>query len=275
MSQLQIFAVSDSVGETAEKIAVASVLQFDIERSITRYSHVTNEDQVMQIVNRAIVENAIIVYTIVKPKLAEFMEVKARETGITVVNVLEPLFEAIFAQTGAQPSNTVGLTHMKDDKYFNRVMAIEYTIDHDNGANLDTVDEADLIILGLPRSSKTPLCMHLANIGIKVANYPITMDAEIPRAIMKLKDKVPMVGLTIDMDTLLELRRERARNFILPNEIDSLNDLVAQEMEYAHRIYDMLNCLVIDVTLMDIEETANTITHKCKLPLQVSYHRFK
>jgi len=271
---LHIFAVSDSVGETAEKIAVASVLQFDIERSITRFSRVTKEEQVMQILNRAIEEDAIIIYTIVKIQLAEYIQAKAAEKGIIAINMLQPLFTAIEEKTGMKPTQTIGLTHKQDAEYFNRIKAVEYSIDHDNGANLDTINEANLIILGLPRTSKTPLAMHLANIGIKVANFPIKMDTEIPKEIMDLKDKVPMVGLTIDLDTLLELRRERARSFKLPEDMDNLDDLVAEELDNAYRIYAKLRCLVIDVTLADIEEIANTITHKFKMPLKVSHHRF-
>lgn len=273
-ANLHIFAVSDSVGETAEKIAVASVLQFDIERTVTRFSRVTKEEQVMQIINRAIDEDAIIIYTMVKPKLSDYLDEKAREKGVVAVNVMQPLLEAIQTKTGQKPSHTIGLTHKKDDDYFNRIKAIEYAIDHDNGANLDTIHEADIILLGLPRTSKTPLSMHLANLGIKVANYPIVLDTEIPKEIMELKDKVAMVGLTIDVDTLLELRKERARSFKLPQDIDSLDDLVAEELDYAYRIYAKLRCLVIDVTLADIEEIASTITHKFKLPLKVSHHRF-
>lgn len=271
---LHIFAVSDSIGETAEKIAVASVLQFDIERSITRFSRVTKEDQVMQIINRALDEDAIIIYTMVKPQLSNFLDDKAREKGVMAINVMQPLFAAIETKTGIKPAQTIGLTHKKDEEYFNRVKAIEYAIDHDNGANLDTINEANLIILGLPRTSKTPLAMHLANLGIKVANFPIVMDTEIPKEIMDLKDKVPMVGLTIDIDTLLELRRERARSFKIPEDVDNLDDLVAEELDNAYRIYAKLRCLVVDVTLADIEEIANTITHKFKLPLKITHHRF-
>ncbi|MDD4803019.1 MAG: kinase/pyrophosphorylase [Syntrophomonas sp.] len=272
--ELRIFAVSDSVGETAEKIAVASVLQFDIERNITRFSRVTKEDQVTQIINRATEENAIVIYTIVKPQLADFIEEKAGEKGVTVVNVMQPLFSAIQNKTGLNPTNIPGLTHQKDDEYFNRVKAIEYTIDHDDGINLETIHDANLIVLGLPRTSKSPLSMHLANLGMKVANFPITMDTEIPDEIMELKGKVPMVGLTIDLDTLLELRRERFRSFDLPEDIESLDDLVAEELDNAYRIYAKLKCLVIDVTLADIEEIASSITHKFNLPLRVTHYRF-
>lgn len=272
--QLHIFAVSDSVGETAEKIAVASVLQFKLERIITRFSRVTKEEQVEKIITKAIEEDAIIIYTIVKPELSKYLDLKAKERNVIAVNVMEPLFDAIQAKTGLQPEYITGLTHKMDDQYFNRMKAIEYTIEHDNGQNLDTLAEANLIILGLPRTSKTPLSMHLANLGIKVANYPIVVDTEIPKEIVDLKGKVPMVGLTIDLDTLMDLRKERMRSFDLPDDIETLDDMVAEELDNAYRIYSKLKCLVIDVTLDDIEEVGNTITHKFNLPLRVSHHRF-
>ena len=274
-TKLHIFAVSDSVGETAEKIAAATSLQFDIDRSITRFSRVTKEEQVLEILDRAMKDDAIIIYTLVKMKLGKFLSAKAEEKGVTAIDLLTPLMKVITEKTGIEPSQTIGLSHQTDNEYFNRVKAIEYSIDHDNGANLDTVDQADLIILGLPRTSKTPLSMHMANMGIKVANIPITLDTQVPEEILNIKDKVPMVGLTIDTETLLELRRERARSFDLPQDIDSLDDLVAEELDNAYRIFAKLKCLVIDVTLANIEEIASSITHKFRLPLKFSHVRMK
>lgn len=271
--KLHIFAVSDSVGETAEKIAVASVLQFKVERTITRFSRVTKEEQVMKILEQAAQEDAIVVYTIVKPELSAIMESRAREKGVRTVNVMAPLFEVIQEKTGLQPSYISGLTHKMDDHYFNRMQAIEFTIEHDNGQNLETFKDADLIILGLPRTSKTPLSMHLANLGIKVANYPILQDTEIPEEIVELKGKVPMVGLTIDIETLMELRRERLRSFENIDQ-EALDEQVAEEVDNAYRIFAKLKCLVIDVTMDDIETIGNTITHKFNLPLKVTHHRF-
>ncbi|MEQ8201526.1 MAG: pyruvate, water dikinase regulatory protein [Syntrophomonadaceae bacterium] len=274
-TKLHIFAVSDSVGETAEKIAAATSLQFDIDRSITRFSRVTKEEQVLEILDRAVKDDAIVIYTLVKLKLGTFLAGKAAEKGVIAIDLLTPLMKVITEKTGIEPSQTIGLTHQTDSEYFNRVKAIEYAIDHDNGANLDTVDQADLIILGLPRTSKTPLSMHMANLGIKVANFPITLNTQVPEEILNIKDKVPMVGLTIDTDTLLELRRERARSFDLPQDVDSLDDLVAEELDNAYRIYAKLKCLVIDVTLANIEEIASSITHKFRLPLKFSHVRLK
>ncbi|MDD4776100.1 MAG: kinase/pyrophosphorylase [Syntrophomonas sp.] len=274
-TKLHIFAVSDSVGETAEKIAAAASLQYDIDRSITRFSRVTREEQVLEILDRAVKEDAIVTYTLVKLALGKFMADKAAEKGVMAVDLLTPLMRVIREKTGIEPSQKVGLTHVTDNEYFNRVKAIEYAIDHDNGANLDTIQQADLIILGLPRTSKTPLSMHMASLGIKVANFPISLNTEVPEEILNLKDKVPMVGLTIDMETLLELRRERARSFDLPEEVDSLDDLVGQELDNAYRIFAKLKCLVVDVTLADIEEIASSITHKFRLPLKFSHVRMK
>lgn len=272
--KLHIFAVSDSVGETAERIAVASVLQFKLDRSITRFSRVTKEEQVDKIIDQAVGNDAIIIYTIVKPELSRYMDETARVRQVLAVNVMAPLFEAIQFKTGQKPKYITGLTHKMDDQYFNRMKAIEYTIEHDNGQNLDSIHDADLIVLGLPRTSKTPLSMHLANLGIKVANYPILMDTEIPQEIVGLRGRIPMVGLTIDIDTLMELRKERFRSFELPDDIETLDDLVAEELDNAYRIYARLKCLVIDVTLDDIEEVGNTITHKFSLPLRITHHRF-
>ena len=273
-TKLHIFAVSDSVGETAEKIAAASVLQFSVERNITRFSRVTQEEQVLKILDKALEENAIVVYTIVKPELSAYMDKQADLKGVAAIDVMTPLFDLITEKTGLKPQFVTGLNHAMDDQYFNRMQAIEFTIDHDNGKNLETFHEADLIILGLPRTSKTPLSMHLANLGIKVANYPILMDTEIPREIIELKGRMSMVGLTIDIETLIKLRKENIRLSDIPSDIESLDQMVEEEIDNAYRIYSRLKCLVIDVTSTNIEEIGNKITHKFDLPLKVTHHRF-
>ena len=272
---LHIFAVSDSVGETAEKIAVASALQYQVERQITRFSRVIKESQVTEILNKAREEDAIVIYTIVKSSLANFLDSEATKMGVQTVNAMAPLFDAITAKTGLEPAGKIGLTHTMDDEYFSRMKAIEYTIDHDNGQNVETFKDADLIILGMPRTSKTPLAMHMANLGIKVANYPINLNTEIPGEIMALKGTIPMVGLTIDVETLIDMRRDKAKVLDLHHDLETLQDMVAEELDNAYSIYAKLKCLGIDVTLDDIEEIASAITYKCALPPKVSHVRFK
>lgn len=269
MKKLHIFAVSDSVGETAERLAVASITQYEVVKSITRISRVQKEEQIEKIIDQAVNEDAIIVYTIVKTNLVSLLESKAKEKGVITINALAPLMEAIQAKTGLEPSNIVGLTHKKDEKYFSRIEAIEWAIDHDDGKNLDNFKEADLIILGLPGTSKTPLSMHLANFGLKVANFNIKLKSQIPPEIMEIKGKVPMVGLTLEMEELFELRMKKLKEDEIPDDIDRFEDLVAEERDLAFRFFKKLECPVIDVTLDDIEETANTITRKFTFPLEV------
>jgi len=272
-NKLHIFAVSDSVGETAERIAVASLLQFNVERNVTRFSRITTEEQVLKIIDQAEKEDAIVIYTIVKPGLSNFMDEKAREKNVVAIDVMKSLFKAIQEKTGLQPAYVAGLTQQMDREYFKRVQAIEFALEHDNGQNLNTIDQADLIVLGIRQTSKTPLCMHLANLGIKVANYPILHDTEIPEEILQLKGKIPMVGLTIDLDTLMKLRKERLRSFDLEDDISKIDDMLADELDNAYCIYSKLKCLVIDVTSDNIEEIGNTITHKFQLPLKVTHQK--
>jgi len=272
-NKLHIFAVSDSVGETAERIAVASLLQFKVERNVTRFSRITTEEQVLKIIDQAEKEDAIVIYTIVKPGLSNFMNEKAREKNVVAIDVMKSLFKAIQEKTGLQPAYVAGLTQQMDLEYFKRVQAIEFALEHDNGQNLNTIDQADLIVLGIRQTSKTPLCMHLANLGIKVANYPILHDTEIPEEILQLKGKIPMVGLTIDLDTLMKLRKERLRSFDLEDDISKIDDMLADELDNAYCIYSKLKCLVIDVTSDNIEEIGNTITHKFQLPLKVTHQK--
>ena len=271
---INIFAVSDSVGETAEKIAIASSLQFQLEREITRFSRVTKETQVAQIIQKAKEANAIIIYTIVKQDLIKYLETECLKENVTAINLMLPLFKVIEEKTGQKPMFKIGLTHQKDAEYFRRIKAIEWTIEHDNGQNIDTINEADLIILGIPSTSKTPLSMHLANLGIKVANYNLSLEYDIAEEICDLRGVVPFVGLTLDIDTLIELRRRKLSELKFPDGINTVEDYIAEELDNAYRVYARLKCLVIDVTSDDIEQIGNTITHKFKLPLKVSHYRF-
>ncbi|NLU48866.1 MAG: kinase/pyrophosphorylase [Syntrophomonadaceae bacterium] len=271
MSTLNIFAVSDSLGETAERIGVASALQFNIERNLTRFSRIVRKEQVVDVVNKAKQADAIIVYTIVIPELSEFMKRITTEQGVIAIDALQPLLDAIQQKTGLEPAHITGLTHQMDERYFNRMAAIEYTLAHDNGQNLDTLPEADLIILGLPRTSKTPLSMYLANLGLKVANYPITRDTQIPQEIMDLRGQKPMVGLDLDIESLLEMKRELAHKFDPPLNLEYIDEELEDVLENAYRTFAKLKCEVINVASRDIEETANIIMEKFKFRIRMAH----
>ncbi|MCR4399738.1 MAG: pyruvate, water dikinase regulatory protein [Syntrophomonadaceae bacterium] len=273
MKELNIFAVSDSLGETAERIAVASALQFNISRNLTRFSRIVKKEQLDEVLRKARDADAIVVYTIVIPALSDYMKKTAEEMGVVAIDVLQPLLDAIQAKTGEEPARITGLTHKMDERYFNRMTAIEFTLAHDNGQNLDTIKDADLIILGLPRTSKTPLSMYLANLGLKVANYPIGRDGQIPPEILELKGIKPMVGLDIDLESLLEMKRDIAHTFQPPLDLEAIDDELQEVLENAYRVFARLKCEVINVATRDIEETANIIMEKFAFRIKLAHVR--
>ncbi|ADI02471.1 MAG TPA: kinase/pyrophosphorylase [Syntrophothermus lipocalidus] len=275
MKSLNIFTVSDSLGETAERIAVASALQFDIERKLTRFARIVKKEQVDNLIRRAREADAIIVYTIVIPEISQYMKQQSREMGVVAIDVLQPLLQAISDKTGLQPACITGLTHQMDDAYFHRMTAIQYTLEHDDGQNLDTIGEADLIILGLPRTSKTPLSMFLANLGLKVANYTITRDFHIPKEILDLRGVKPMVGLDLDIDALIEMKRDLVHRFDPPLNLESVDEELEQILENAYLIFSKLKCEVINVTSRNIEETAHIIMQKFNFRIKWSHAKFE
>lgn len=271
MERLNIFTVSDSLGETAERIAVASSLQFNIERNLTRFSRVVRKEQVEDIIRKAKEADAIIVYTIVIPELSNLMREASRANGVIAIDALRPLLDAIREKTGLEPACITGLTHQMDDTYFHRMTAIQYTLAHDDGQNLDSLEEADLIILGLPRTSKTPLSMFLANLGLKVANYTISRDSEIPREILALRGIKPMVGLDLDFEALAEMKRDLVHRFDPPLDIESIDEELEDVLENAYLIFSKLRCEVINVTSRNIEETADLIMQKFNFRIKWSH----
>ena len=275
MKSLNIFTVSDSLGETAERIAVASALQFNVERNLTRFARIVKKEQVDDLIRRAKEADAIIVYTIVIPEISQYMRQQSKEHGVVAIDVLDPLLAAISEKTGLQPACITGLTRQMDDAYFHRMTAIQYTLEHDDGQNLDTIGEADLIILGLPRTSKTPLSMFLANLGLKVANYTITRDFYIPKEILDLRGVKPMVGLDLDIEALIEMKRDLVHRFDPPLNLESVDEELEQILENAYLIFSKLKCEVINVTSRNIEETAHIIMQKFDFRIKWSHAKFE
>ncbi len=275
MKSLNIFTVSDSLGETAERIAVASALQFNIERNLTRFARIVKKEQVDDLIRRAKEADAIIVYTIVIPEISQYMRQQSKEQGVIAIDVLDPLLAAISEKTGLQPACITGLTHQMDDAYFHRMTAIQYTLEHDDGQNLDTIGEADLIILGLPRTSKTPLSMFLANLGLKVANYTITREFYIPKEILDLRGVKPMVGLDLDIEALIEMKRDLVHRFDPPLNLETVDEELEQILENAYLIFSKLKCEVINVTSRNIEETAHIIMQKFNFRIKWSHAKFE
>ncbi len=260
MENLVIFVVSDSIGETAELVAKAAASQFPADMvEIRRVPHVTDIEHVAEISAEAKRYNSLIVYTLVTEKLRLGMEHFAKENGIETVDVLSSPVAAIAKLSGVMPQREVGRLRQLDDIYFKRVAAMEFAVKYDDGKDPRGFQLADIVILGVSRTSKTPVCMYLAHKNIKAANLPLLPEVAVPEIIYQLPKK-KIFGLIIKPQALNEIRQARLSSMGLAPDADYANpNRLLAELEYAEKIYKRLGCCVLDITNKAIEETAANI----------------
>ena len=257
----RIILVSDGTAETASAIIKAALVQFnDTRTSFTRYKNVRSEAQIDAICDDAAVAKDLIVFTIVSMELRDYFVRKAREKVVPVVDLLGPLLGSLASYFQYQPQFTAGLLHNVNDRYFERIDAMEYTIAHDDGRDLTNLELADLIILGISRTSKTPLSMYMSHQGWRVCNVPIIKGFQVPEELTRI-DQKKIVGLTIDPDDLAKIRRARLQRLgtAQGGEYADL-DRVADEIDYANEIFRKnRRWPVFNVTGKALEETASEI----------------
>ena len=182
-----IYAISDSIGETSESVVRATTSQFVQEKfDIIRVPYVNSIEQIDKIVQEAKESNAVICYTIVSPEIRAEVARKTQELNVTAVDILGPVLTAIEKTSGLTPKNQPGLIHALDHEYFKRVAAVEFAIKYDDGKNPWGLTKADLVIIGVSRTSKTPLSMYLANKQLKVANVPLVPEIPPPEELFKV-----------------------------------------------------------------------------------------
>lgn len=261
MNDYLIYLVSDSIGETAEVLAKAAISQFNSDAlKLERFHRVNSEEKIVKIVTEAAENGAVIFYTLATVELNIRMLTETTYAGVTAVDILSPGIRAISARFGLTPLNKVGNLRKLDETYFQRVAAVEFAVRYDDGKDPSGFKEADLVILGVSRTSKTPVSMYLANKNIKVANLPLVPEVPVPKVIFELPRK-KLIGLTIRPQNLNEIRTERLRvmgaaacgtNYADPNRL-------LEELDYAKSIYRRLGCRVLDVTNRAVEETAGNI----------------
>ena len=257
VKELRLVILSDGTGETAAQITKAAMLQFsDKEIYFTRYKNIRTKAQVESIFEEAAIHHDLIVYTVVSPELREYIANKALEKKVPVIDILGPLLNSMAAFFNLAPKALPGLFHQVDDRYFKRIEAIEYTLAHDDGRDLTNLDNADVIILGISRTSKTPLSMYLGHQGWKVVNIPIIKGLEIPKEIFEA-DQKKIVCLTISPDTLATIRKNRLERLGQEEGGDYASiDRVMDEIEYADQIFRKnKRWPVFDVTAKALEET--------------------
>ncbi|MCK8824478.1 pyruvate, water dikinase regulatory protein [Fuchsiella alkaliacetigena] len=258
--ELTVYIVSDSIGKTAETVVDAVVSQFDSDEvGFKKFINVTSIAKLSEIIARARQENVLIVYTIVLPELCEYLTKMAAKYEIPILDLMGPALLKFSQLLGQQPKLKPGLNHQLDQEYFERIACIEFAIRCDDGKDMKKVKEADIVIVGVSRTSKTPLSMYLAHRGYKAANYPIVPEVDPPPELFEIPSK-KMVGLTIDAPVLKEIRQQRLKSMRFNSGAAYAKvDRILDELDYAESLMRKLGCLIINVTNKSIEETASEI----------------
>jgi regulator of PEP synthase PpsR (kinase-PPPase family) len=257
-----IYIISDGTGETAATMIRAALVQHtDKDIQIIRCKNIRTEDQVLPLVDEAADRKAMIVYTVVSQSLRNKIYEKATSRGIPALDLLGPMLNTLdqyFGSTTANPK--AGLLRTVDENYFKRIAAIEFTVKHDDGKSLAGLDEADIVLVGISRTSKTPLSIFLSHKGWKVANVPLVLNSTLPEELFKI-DQRKIVGLLIDMDSLRRIRQNRLEKFGQDpgGEYASLSH-IQKEVEYAIDLFKQnRKWPVFNVTDRALEETAAEI----------------
>ncbi len=258
----QVFLISDSTGETLDRIFLSLKAQFkNIDYKINSYSFTRTENQISKILDIAEKqENPIILYTIVDNNLAKSLAKTCNLKKIPCFGVLGSLilsFSKLFNQKAShEPSGQ----HVLDEEYYNRIEAIQYTMNHDDGNLLSDVEKSDIILLGVSRTSKTPTSIYLANKGFKTANIPLVNDNSIPKSLKKNPQNFCIIGLTTEAERLVDIRKNRLSSIKDNKNQDYTNlDKIKKEVEEAKNTFKKYRWPTIDVTRKSVEETAASI----------------
>ncbi|WP_435169778.1 pyruvate, water dikinase regulatory protein [Paenibacillus glycanilyticus] len=260
MSEQIIYVCSDAVGETAEAVAKATLRQFASDHvKIKRFGHVKAEEEVIQIVAEAARTGGFISYTLVQPELRELMKEESFRWGVRAVDVMGPMMQAFVDTFGSSPKRKPGLLHSIDDDYYRRMEAIEFAVKYDDGKDARGLMQAQVVLIGVSRTSKTPLSIFLSHKGIKTANLPLMPEVRPPAELTPAPGRL-IVGLTMQPEHLLHIRTERLKTLGLPESAQYASmERIMEELAYASSVMQAFQCPVIDVTNRAIEETAGLI----------------
>lgn len=261
---LHLHLLSDSTGETLELIAKACLAQFDhVEMVQHLWPMVRSEGHLDRVLDDIERRPGLVLYTLVNSNIRRELEQKTRRRGIHAVSVLDPVTHALSAVLGQEAKGKPGRQHALDAAYFARVDAIQFTIAHDDGIGWENWEEADIILAGVSRTSKTPTSIYLANRGFKVANIPLVPESPPPPSLYNLRHPL-VVGLTTNPDRLIQIRRNRLLSLNQAPETDYVDrEAVNAELAFARRIFADNGWPVIDVTRRSIEESAFAIVKLC------------
>jgi len=255
-----IYLVSDSVGETVELVVKAAISQFNgSSAQLHRVPYVEDVSTLDDVLALAKANHGMIVFTLVKPEIRNYLVNKAKEEGIFAFDVLGPLLEKFEEMSGIHPKNEPGLVRKLDDDYFKKIEAIEFAVKYDDGKDPNGILKADIVLIGVSRTSKTPLSQFLALKRYKVANVPLVPEVKPPEELFRIDPK-KCIGLKISPDKLVNIRRERLMALGLNDTAHYARmERIKDELAFFEQVANRIGCHVIDVTNKAVEETANLI----------------
>ncbi|MHA6250952.1 pyruvate, water dikinase regulatory protein [Oceanobacillus sp. CAU 1775] len=265
MSTPTVYILSDSVGETAELVMKAGLSQFNNGNyKINRVPYVEDKETIDEYLQIAQEYGAMIGFTLVDPGLRSYLNQQAKNANIIAIDIMGPTITAMEEFFEKEPRLEPGLVHKLDEDYFKRVEAIEFAVKYDDGRDPRGIARADIILVGVSRTSKTPLSQYLANKRIKVANVPIVPELDPPEELFMVDPK-KCIGLRISAEKLNEIRKERLKALGLGNQATYATfNRINEELEYFNKVVDRIGCEVIDVSNKAVEETANIILQMLK-----------
>lgn len=256
-----VFIVADGTGETAEKAAKAALTQFrGLEVYTEAFTRVRSRYEIREVIERAKAERAFVVYTIIDPEHREYLEQSSAELGVQAADLIGSLVLRMAAFFGQEPLYAPGIQHQLDAGYFKRIEAVEFAVKSDDGQSPQNLRRADMVLIGLSRTSKTPLSMYLAHKAYKVANVPLVPEIPPPKELFEI-DQDKVFALVIDLNSLVRVRHQRLRVLGLPPDADyAARDNIARELRWCREFYARNpNWPVVDTSGRAVEETAAEI----------------
>ena len=256
-----VYLVSDSTGETLDRIFLSLKSQFaNFTYEKKEFAFVRTEQQIDKIIQECIsLNNSLILYTIVETKLAKYISKKSEKNNVPCFGILGNLILSFSKLLNQKAIHKPSAQHVLDDDYYKRIEAIQFTMTHDDGKKIDDIDSADVILLGVSRTSKTPTTIYLANRGYKTINIPLVLNQKIPES-LTLNKRVCVVGLVADPERLSDIRRNRVAIMNDHNLSDYTNiESIKREVNDSKNLFKKNNWPIIDVTRRSVEETAASI----------------
>ena len=253
--------VSDATGETLVAVARAAAAQYKHTHAIEHiHSIVRTQTMLERALGEVELTPGIVLYTLVDTRLAAMLEAGCRNLGVPCVSVLGPVLAAFQSYLGARSTGKVGAQHALDADYFRRIDALNFSLAHDDGQHFQDVDDADVVLVGISRTSKTPTSIYLANRGIKAANFPLLRDAPLPAELAQARQPL-IVGLVASPDRIVQVRQHRVLALKSDDLTDSYvdRDMVTEEVAWSRKLCARQGWPVIDVTRRSIEETAAAV----------------